>query len=75
MEWHFQRIFDWIDHLFPIIEAGQHPTISKEWSADQRPWLLEQAAKFPDQVDLLLIQAVGENLSPWSASKLLCWST
>lgn len=63
MEWHFQRIFDWIDHLFPIIEAGQHPTISKEWSADQRPWLLEQAAKFPDQVDLLLIQAVGENLS------------
>ncbi|XP_044716927.1 AMP-binding enzyme domain-containing protein [Hirsutella rhossiliensis] len=62
MEWHFQRIFEWIDHLFPMIEAGKHPTIRKEWSMDQRSSLLEQAARFPDQVDLLLIQAVGENL-------------
>lgn len=63
MDWHFQRIFEWIDHLFPVIEAGKHPTIRQEWSADQRSWLLEQAARFPDQVDLLLIQAVGENLA------------
>ncbi|KAM6517298.1 Hybrid PKS-NRPS synthetase luc5 [Fusarium solani] len=63
MDWHFQRIFEWIDYLFPIIEAGKHTTIRKEWSADEGSWLLEQASKFPDQVDLLLIRAVGENLT------------
>lgn len=62
MEWNFQLIFEWIDSLFPVIESGKHPTIRKEWSTDQRSWLLEQAARFPDQVDLLLIKAVGENL-------------
>ncbi|EEU43643.1 uncharacterized protein NECHADRAFT_70660 [Fusarium vanettenii 77-13-4] len=63
MDWHFQRIFEWIDYLFPIIEAGKHTTIRKEWSADEGSWLLQQASRFPDQVDLLLIQAVGENLT------------
>ena len=60
MDWHFQRIFEWIDHLFPVIEAGAHSTIRKEWSTDRHSWLLEQAARYADQVDLLLIQAVGE---------------
>ncbi|KAL7952857.1 putative PKS-NRPS protein [Trichoderma compactum] len=31
MVWHFQRIFEWIDFLFPWIEEGTHPTIRKEW--------------------------------------------
>lgn len=63
MEWHFQRIFKWIDHLFPLIESGRHPTIKGEWAADKGAWLLEQASKHPDQVDLQLITAVGENLA------------
>ncbi|RCI10044.1 hypothetical protein L249_8500 [Ophiocordyceps polyrhachis-furcata BCC 54312] len=64
MDWHFQRIFEWIDdHLFPMIEAGKHPTIRKEWSSDERSYLIKQVAKFGSQVDLLLLQAVGENLA------------
>ncbi|KAK8914934.1 Fusarin C synthetase [Metarhizium anisopliae] len=62
MEWHYQRVFEWIDYLFPMIEMGKHPTIKPEWSKDQLPWLMEQKSQYPDQIDLMLIQAVGENL-------------
>ncbi|RDA87869.1 hypothetical protein CP532_2942 [Ophiocordyceps camponoti-leonardi (nom. inval.)] len=64
MDWNFQRIFEWIDdHLFPMIEGGKHPTIRKEWFSDDRSYLMKQVAKFGSQVDLLLLQAVGENLA------------
>lgn len=63
MEWNHQRIFEWIDYLFPLIQSGTHPTIRKEWSTDQGAWLLEQAAKWPGQVDIELIIAVGQNLA------------
>ncbi|KAK4078956.1 hypothetical protein Trihar35433_61 [Trichoderma harzianum] len=63
MVWHFQRIFEWIDFLFPWIEEGTHPTIRKEWKSDTYEWLDQQRARFPDQVDLQLITAVGENLA------------
>ncbi|XEU96090.1 hypothetical protein FSHL1_001375 [Fusarium sambucinum] len=61
-DWHYQRIFEWIDHLFPSIQSGNHPTIKKEWSSDSRDWLMQQFSKFPGRIDLQLIQAVGENL-------------
>ncbi|KAF9779409.1 fus1 actin binding activity protein [Fusarium sp. DS 682] len=61
-DWHFQRIFEWIDVLFPAIESGNHPTVKKEWSGDSLEWLMQQATKFPGRIDLQLIQAVGENL-------------
>ncbi|KAK3174764.1 Type I Iterative PKS [Lepraria neglecta] len=57
-----QRIFQWIDHLFPIIQSGQHPTIREEWSSDDPAWLLEQASKHPANVDIQLINTVGKNL-------------
>ncbi|KAM6478067.1 putative PKS-NRPS protein [Trichoderma sp. SZMC 28011] len=63
MVWHFQRIFEWIDFLFPWIEEGTHPTIRKEWKSDTYEWLDQQRARFPGQVDLQLITAVGENLA------------
>ncbi|OQE20435.1 hypothetical protein PENSTE_c013G03650 [Penicillium steckii] len=62
MEWNFQCIFEWIDYLFPWIESGTHPTIRKEWTIDEPSWLLEQATRFPDSVDLQLITAVGTHL-------------
>ncbi|KAL6691279.1 hybrid PKS-NRPS protein [Trichoderma pleuroticola] len=49
MVWHFQRIFEWIDFLFPWIEEGTHPTIRKEWKSDRYEWLDQQRARFPDQ--------------------------
>jgi hybrid polyketide synthase/nonribosomal peptide synthetase ACE1 len=61
-DWHYQRVFEWIDHLFPSIQSGHHPTIKKEWSSDSKEWLMQQASKFPGSIDLQLIQAVGENL-------------
>ncbi|RAH68494.1 ketoacyl-synt-domain-containing protein [Aspergillus aculeatinus CBS 121060] len=62
MEWHHQRIFSWIDHLFPLITSGKHPTIRPEWSSDTKPQLLALAARYPHSVDLQLIRAVGEHL-------------
>ncbi|KAG8408195.1 fus1 actin binding activity protein [Metarhizium acridum] len=62
IEWHYQRVFEWIDYLFSMKEMGTHPTIKPGWSKDELPWLLQQKSKFPDQIDVTLIQAVGENL-------------
>ncbi|PYH81014.1 ketoacyl-synt-domain-containing protein [Aspergillus uvarum CBS 121591] len=62
MEWNFQRIFAWIDHLFPRITSGHHPTIRPEWSTDTKAHLLDMASAYPDAVDLQLIRAVGEHL-------------
>ncbi|KAM5383494.1 hypothetical protein ACJZ2D_001943 [Fusarium nematophilum] len=62
LDWHYQRIFEWIDHLFPLVKSGEHPTIKSQWSSDSKEWLTQQAAKFPGRIDLQLIQAVGENL-------------
>ncbi|KAL4954420.1 hypothetical protein BDW69DRAFT_183550 [Aspergillus filifer] len=61
--WHHQRIFEFIDYLFPLIESGEHPTIRSEWKNDDHSWLLSQAKRFPDNVDLQLISAVGKNLA------------
>lgn len=61
--WHHQRIFEFIDYLFPLIESGQHPTIRAEWQRDSHEWLLSQAQRYPDNVDLQLISAVGEHLA------------
>ncbi|KAL6232485.1 hypothetical protein BDW75DRAFT_242951 [Aspergillus navahoensis] len=61
--WHHQRIFEFIDYLFPWIESGQHPTIRSEWKNDTHEWLLEQVQRYPDNVDLQLISAVGDHLA------------
>ncbi|KAL1976855.1 hypothetical protein VTN31DRAFT_3137 [Thermomyces dupontii] len=61
--WNHQRIFEFIDYLFPLIESGQHPTIRPEWKGDSHEWLLAQARQHPDVVDLQLISAVGEHLA------------
>lgn len=62
LTWNHQRIFEWIDHLFPIIQSGQHPTVRETWSSDDFAWLKEQASKYPDEIDIQLINAVGTNL-------------
>ncbi|RMD44214.1 hypothetical protein DV735_g784, partial [Chaetothyriales sp. CBS 134920] len=61
--WNHQRIFEFIDHVFQLIQTGQHPTVRREWADDSLTWLLSEAAKHPGQADLDLIVAVGKNLS------------
>ncbi|KAH8812401.1 putative PKS-NRPS protein [Xylogone sp. PMI_703] len=62
LAWNHQRIFQFIDHLFPFIESGNHPTLRKEWAEDDCDWLEAQAAKHDDQLDIQLITTVGQNL-------------
>ncbi|KAJ2905390.1 hypothetical protein MKZ38_005488 [Zalerion maritima] len=61
--WHHQRVFEWIDQLFPKIKSGQHPTMKPEWEADTRETLMPQLSRFADRVDVQLIMAVGEHLA------------
>ncbi|KAG4439443.1 hypothetical protein IFR05_005090 [Cadophora sp. M221] len=60
--WNHQRIFQFINHLFPVVENGQHPTLRAEWAEDDSNWLEAQATKHLDQVDIQLITTVGQNL-------------
>ena len=62
LAYNHQRIFEWIDYLFPIIQSGQHPTVRETWSSDDFDWLMEQASKYPNEIDIQLINAVGTNL-------------
>ncbi|PBP20217.1 hybrid PKS-NRPS protein [Diplocarpon rosae] len=62
LSWNHQRIFQFIDHLFPIVENGQHPSLRAEWAEDDCQWLEAQGAKHLDQVDIQLITTVGQNL-------------
>lgn len=60
--WNHQRIFEWIDHIFPIIQSGQHPTVREIWSSDDPIWLMEQASRYSNEIDIQLINAVGMNI-------------
>jgi hybrid polyketide synthase / nonribosomal peptide synthetase ACE1 len=62
---HFQRLFEFMDHLFQLVRNGQHPTVRKEWECDStetlRAMTTATLAKFPGQIDLEIITALGRN--------------
>jgi amino acid adenylation domain-containing protein len=71
MEWHFQCLMDWVlGHLLPKIEAGRHSRVKPEWASDTWDVIAQLAAKYPGQIDLEIILAVGEALPSIVRGKL-----
>ncbi|KAL4789182.1 hypothetical protein BDV19DRAFT_395282 [Aspergillus venezuelensis] len=62
MKWHYQRLFEFIDYLFPLVESGKHSTLKPEWATDTYEQLVAMKKPFDDTVDVQLTTAVGENL-------------
>jgi acyl transferase domain-containing protein len=52
-----------IEHLFPKIEAGEHPDIRPEWKDDTLEMVQEwRATHSADNIDMNILHAMGKNL-------------
>ncbi|KAI0428566.1 PKS-NRPS hybrid [Xylaria sp. FL1042] len=51
LEWHFTRLFAYVDHV-----------LSREWQRDTKDVIYKILNKYPDNIDLRLMRAVGENM-------------
>ena len=64
MEWNHKHLMTWIlTHLLPKIEAGEHDFVKREWASDTLDMVKAWKEAYPGQIDLELINAVGQNLS------------
>ena len=69
-EWWYQRLFEFADHLLPIVASGQHHSLKQEWAKDTYDDILALVRKHPNQIDLQLVVEVGEHLPTFVQGKL-----
>ena len=62
LEWFHQRMFEAVNAILSSVRKGAHPVVSKEWLEDSRETILSLKSRFPGQVDLKLMNAIGQNL-------------
>lgn len=61
-EWWYQCLFEFADHILPIIANGDHPSIRAEWANDTAEDIQNLVRRYPNQIDLQLVVEVGESL-------------
>ncbi|GAP90879.1 putative hybrid NRPS PKS [Rosellinia necatrix] len=62
MEWHFKRLFAYVDHVLARVNSGSHPFAKLEWKRDTKEDILAIFDRYPTNIDLRLMRAVGDNL-------------
>lgn len=65
LEKYQRHLMRWVlEHLFPQIEAGEHPDIRPEWENDTLEMLQELGSGYlaSGNIDMNLLHAVGQNL-------------
>ncbi|KAI4210919.1 MAG: hypothetical protein LQ351_006238 [Letrouitia transgressa] len=62
LEWHHQRMFETVNVMLASIRQGEHPVVRKSWLEDSRETILSMKSKFPIQIDLEIMNAIGQNL-------------
>ncbi len=62
LEWHYTRLFAYVDHVLSKVASGANRFAKKEWQRDTKDVILDILEKFPDNIDLRLMRAVGENM-------------
>lgn len=60
--WHHRMFVQSAQHWVDEVRAGRHPTIKREWLEDTKEAVWRRSEIFRDQIDILLMRAVGENL-------------
>lgn len=61
-EWWYQRIFEFADFYLPLAAEGRVPILRKEWANDTEEEIDAIAQKYPGQIEMRLIRAVGKAL-------------
>ncbi|KAI1819734.1 PKS-NRPS hybrid [Xylaria intraflava] len=62
LEWHYTRLFAYVDHVLSKVACGANRFAKKEWQRDTKDVILDILDRFPDNIDLRLMRAVGENM-------------
>ena len=64
LEWYHQRMFESVNAMLASVRNGDHPVVRKQWLEDSRETILTMKGKFPGQIDLEIMNAIGQNLVP-----------
>ncbi|TWU72717.1 putative nrps-t1pks biosynthetic cluster [Metarhizium rileyi] len=62
LEWHYTRLFAYVDHVLSRVDSSTNRYAKKEWQLDTHEVILEILERYPDNIDLRLMRAVGENM-------------
>lgn len=61
--WHHRMFVQSAHHWVDEVRAGRHPTVQREWLADTKEIVWQHADRSRDCIDIVLMRAVGENLT------------
>lgn len=61
--WHHKMYVQSAQHWVEEVRKGRHPTVKREWLQDTKDTARQFWERFPDSIDVTLMQAVGENLA------------
>ena len=62
LKWHHQLLIKATQFHLHAVRGGRHPSTKLEWMDDSRELVLSMTEKYPKQIDLALMHALGENL-------------
>ncbi|KAI0109876.1 putative hybrid NRPS/PKS enzyme [Daldinia grandis] len=62
LEWHQKRLLAYVDHCLVKVARDANPFAKADWIVDNEDTILEILNKYPHNIDLRLMHAVGENL-------------
>lgn len=62
LKWHHKRMIETGRIMIEQAQAGVRPLIQKEWLTDTREAIDAILREHPDQIDMRLVRAVGDNL-------------
>ena len=68
-EWWYQRIFEFADYYLPLVAEGNEPILREEWANDTEKEIDAVAEKYPNQIEMRLIRAVGKALPAFVPGK------
>lgn len=61
--WHHRMFVQSAQHWVDEVRAGRHPTVKREWLEDTKEVVWQRSNRFRDRIDIVLMRAVGENLT------------
>lgn len=61
-EWHFKKLWNFIDHVLAKLKEEEFPTVNPEWLHDSHEQIAALIEAHADSADMQLIRAVGMNL-------------
>ena len=62
-EWHFRQMKLFAEDVMARVENGTQPGCDKNWRYDERHQIEQEIQRWPGNIDLKLIKAVGDNLA------------